>query len=241
MASAPRVQVDFDWRKLIVATREALTMLSDGSFRPLLTETGKELSRWMHREYKGLSRREWKKISPLTYVVRREGVKPRPIKTIRMAETGARRALPLIDTGETMNSFLVGRPFNLFDVGNDSVTVGSTSPIAVKHQKAHSHTFTFGEDEQARLSRNVPPRDSWSKSAMKRAANFDMVEGAKGKWNRAHFVIKNRLKKASGKPRTIPARPMPKQPPKALVTKLQLKAGKLFAARIRKIWAQGTR
>ena len=73
------------------------------------------------------------------------------------------------------------------------------------HQEPHVHTFTFGQEEQARLKRNVPPKVG-------------------NRWNALYFMLRAILRKRSGKAATIPARPMPDAPPDFLLARLKERA-----------------
>lgn len=213
-------------------------------FHQALHDTAVDLLNWMLREYNGRSRADWDKISPWTYALSRNRVKSPLILNIGQRRlpshrlrahngTGTRRdattfaelnrraraAKPLIDTGRARAQFIRGKPFNIFEIGNDRLRVGSSDPVLVKHQRTHAAVFRFGPDEQRRLKKNIPPRT------------------ASGKWNSLYFILRNAMRKADGSTRKIPGRPMPDQPPPQIVNALRMRVARTMAPIIQSLFA----
>ncbi len=205
------------FEQLRQATLLAAQRAIAGAFRPDIAATLEELRAWIIREYRGLARREWKKISPRTRALSR-GREGAAITSLKQLESAARRALPLIDTGETLRSFNQGHPLNLYEIGNLGGSIGSRSPILAKHQKEHTATFIFGRPQAAALARNVPPR---------------VTRGRGQKWNRLYFELRTEFRRTSGRSYSVPARPLPTKPDPRIVRKLQRRLALRLASMIR--------
>lgn len=201
--------------------------MRSGAFRPVLTRFGYDVLAWLRREYLGLSRRVWPKISKVTYVlsgssgakgpvgpgVPRRRVKP--VGTPAELEAACRNARPLIDTGRTFSTLIPGQTGNVFRVTNKDVTVGSKSPILGEHQKSYPILFQFGVAEYDALKRNVRQK----------------IGGKPNPFFRKWYLI---LKRMHGKTYNVPARPLPTDLPPQLTNKLHRE----LAKRIVEIWRE---
>ncbi len=188
-----------------------------GEFRESIEEALEATRKHLIREYKGRARREWAKIKPSTRALSR-GRTGAAITSYQQLRAQARRALPLIDTGETLRSLDRGHPLNVFNVHDMRGEVGSRSPILAKHQVTHETRFTFGPEKRARLERNVPPRLTRSRSQ---------------KWNRLYFQLRGAYRKMSGKTVTVPGRPLPTEPDRATMAAMRRKIARRLADLVR--------
>lgn len=188
-----------------------------GAFRDIIEEMLEATRKYLVREYKGRARREWAKIKPSTRALSR-GRSGAAVTSYQQLKAQARRALPLIDTGETLRSLDRGHPLNVFNLFDMRGEVGSRSPILAKHQVTHETRFTFGPSESTALARNVPPRLTRSRSQ---------------KWNRLYFQLRGAYRKMSGKTVTVPGRPLPTEPDRATVAAMRRKIARRLADLVR--------
>ena len=210
--------------KLRIAVSLILRQAQTGMFRPILLEAAERTLKYLQREYRGRSRREWKKISPTTRALSR-GREGADIKSLKQLSAAARRARPLIDRGETLKTLERGHSFNIFEVSNVSARAGSRSPILAKHQKQHQAAFVYDQGRERDLERNVPKSILGVRRVSRGTAT---VTGVRGRWNRVFFQLRGAFRKMSGKTVTIPARPLPKRPSTAILNWFQRAlAGKL--------------
>lgn len=204
-----RSRAPFD--RLRAATLLLGRKASSGAFKPIIDEALERIRVWLIREYRGLSRRVWPKISPMTRALS-QGREGAAIRSKRQLESAANRAQPLIDTGATLRTLDRGNPMNVFEVRNMGGTVGSRSQILAKHQVAHTTRFVFGPAKVRLLARNVPPASGNVFEDLSRT-----LSGKKTRWNKLFFILRAGMRNSSGKSYQVPARPLPTEPDRNIV------------------------
>ena len=145
----------------------------------------------------------WKPISPLTALLRRRG---RWTKIENAAQLRQRAGLmPIMrETGKLLASISPA-----IQVSGLSVTVGTNDARAPLLHAGGSTTFAWDEEKAKRLDNAVKKVLSGHKPTLTPTGRKSR---AKKNWNRWYFILRNGLKKASGKSFTVPARPIVTQP-----------------------------
>ena len=159
--------------------------------------------------------RRWKKVSFVTALLRRSGRGPK--MTTEQDVERRRDQLPiLVDAGLLRNSFSARHKGNVFEIGSNSVEVGTADPRAARLASSSRTTFKYTPEVEKRLEQNVR---QVLPGAKPRRTRTGRKSRAKKNWNPFFFIQRAILKKMAraGKGYKVPGRPMIlKQPPARL-------------------------
>jgi len=148
----------------------------------------------------------WRKVSFVTALLRRSG---RGAKMTTEKDVERRRGeLPiLVDAGLLRNSFSARHKGNVFEIGSNSVEVGTADPRASRLAHSSRTTFKYTPEVEKRLEQNVR---QILPGAKPRRTRTGRKSRAKKNWNRFFFVQRAILKKMArvGKGYKVPGRPM---------------------------------